>query len=49
MRIVVWNCRMALEKKRESLYKLRPDIAVIPECSSDYMVLGKADGFDTCW
>jgi exonuclease III len=49
VRIIVWNCRMALGKKRELLYKLRPDIAVIPECSRDSMQASKADGFDTCW
>jgi exodeoxyribonuclease-3 len=49
VRIVVWNCRMALAKKREMLYKLRPDIAVIPECSRDSMLLCKAEGFDSCW
>ena len=49
MRIVVWNCRMALAKKREMLYRLRPDIAVIPECSRDSMLVCKAEGFDTCW
>ena len=49
MRIVVWNCRMALGKKRDLLYKLRPDIAVIPECSRDSMQECTGDGYDTCW
>jgi exonuclease III len=49
VRIVVWNCRMALGKKRKLLYQLRPQIAVIPECSRDSMLECKADGFDTCW
>jgi exonuclease III len=49
MRIVVWNCRMALNKKRELLYGLRPDIAVIPECSQSSMLMSEADGFDTRW
>lgn len=40
---------MALVKKRELLYQLRPDIAVIPECSRDSMLVCKEDGFDTCW
>jgi exonuclease III len=40
---------MALAKKRKLLYQLRPDIAVIPECSSDSMVICEEDGFDTCW
>jgi exonuclease III len=49
VRIVVWNCRMALAKKREQLYGLRPDIAVIPECSRDSMLVRREDGFDSCW
>ncbi len=40
---------MALGKKRELLYQLRPDIAVIPECSRDSMLACRQDGFDTCW
>jgi exonuclease III len=40
---------MALAKKRQLLYALRPDLAVIPECSRDSMLACKADGFDTCW
>jgi exonuclease III len=49
VRIVVWNCRMALAKKRELLYALCPDVAVIPECSRDAMRVCKDDGFDTRW
>ena len=49
MRIVVWNCRMALAKKRDLLYELLPDVAVIPECSRDAMTACRSDGFDTCW
>jgi endonuclease/exonuclease/phosphatase family metal-dependent hydrolase len=40
---------MALAKKRELLYQLRPDIAVIPECSRQSMLLCRDDGFDTGW
>jgi exodeoxyribonuclease III len=40
---------MALEKKRELLYRLHPDVAVIPECSRDSMLACKNDGFDTSW
>lgn len=49
MRIVAWNCRMALAKKRDLLYKLRPDIAVISECSQDSMLVCKQDGFESRW
>jgi len=34
MRIVAWNCNMALHKKCDHLLALRPDIAVIPECAN---------------
>jgi exodeoxyribonuclease-3 len=49
MRIVAWNCRMGFANKRELLYNLRPDIAVISECSHDSMLVCKQDGFDSCW
>lgn len=34
VRIVSWNCQMALYKKFDQLLSLRPDIAIIPECAS---------------
>jgi len=34
MRIVTWNCNMALHRKWQRLLTLTPDIAVIPECAS---------------
>ena len=34
MRLVFWNCNMALHRKTEALFRLRPDIAVISECAS---------------
>jgi hypothetical protein len=40
---------MALGKKRELLYRLRPDIAVIPECSRESMSVCRDEGFDTRW
>lgn len=33
MRLVAWNCNMALHRKIEPLLALRPDIAVISECA----------------
>jgi hypothetical protein len=33
MRIVAWNCNMALDRKVEGLLALRPDIAVVSECA----------------
>ncbi len=49
MRIVVWNCKMALSHKRHHLYALRPDIAVIPECSQNCLKLCLQDGFEGRW
>jgi len=33
MRIVAWNCNMALDRKIEVLLALKPDIAVVSECA----------------
>lgn len=49
MRIVVWNCRMGFVKKRAVLYALKPDIAVIPECSQDAIKLCSDEGYTGCW
>ncbi len=49
MRIVVWNCKMALTRKRHHLYDLHPDIAVIPECSRSCLNLCLPDGFEGRW
>ena len=34
MRLVAWNCNMALDRKIEALLRLKPDVAVISECAS---------------
>jgi len=46
LRIVIWNCGMALHKKSEALMSLRPDIAVIPECAKPGIVQKKAAEFE---
>jgi hypothetical protein len=33
MRLVVWNCAQALQKKFDALAGLKPDVAVIAECA----------------
>src|SRR5689334_18278460 len=33
MRIVAWNCCMALNRKFEAISRLEPDVAVICECA----------------
>jgi len=40
---------MGLGKKRDLLYGLQPDLAVVPECSRDTTRLCQDDGFETCW
>jgi exodeoxyribonuclease-3 len=34
VRIVVWNCNMALHRKCDALLALRPDVAVVCECAA---------------
>ena len=33
MRLVAWNCNMALHRKLDAVLSLRPDMAVIAECA----------------
>src|SRR5208282_5112801 len=40
---------MGLTKKRELLYELRPDVAVVPECSRDALRTCEQEGYSTCW
>lgn len=42
MRIVAWNCNMALERKVEALLDLRPDIAVISECAQPELLRSRS-------
>ncbi len=44
MRLVVWNCNMALHKKLDALASLRPDVAVICECANPEIVRLKSKG-----
>lgn len=43
MRLVSWNCNMALDRKFSALLSLRPDIAVIPECAKPDILRNKTD------
>jgi hypothetical protein len=40
VRIVTWNCHMALARKAPRLLALRPDIAVVQECSAEAELAG---------
>lgn len=51
MRLVFWNCNMALHRKMNALMALRPDIAVIGECADpDTLAQRGVNGltYDTC-
>lgn len=41
MRLVVWNCNMALPRKWDALMALRPNIAVISECANPEVLAEK--------
>lgn len=45
LRIVVWNCARALDRKYERLMALRPDVAIVPECAEPDVLRRKAPGF----
>jgi len=49
LRIVTWNCGMALAQKVPSLLALNPDIAVIQECSKKSLVILHDHGFPGLW
>ena len=49
MRIISWNCNMALHRKFPALLAWRPDIAVVGECAEPRIVRAKmADGGPRC-
>jgi exodeoxyribonuclease III len=52
MRLVIWNCNMAFDRKFEALVKLRPDIAIVSECANPDILKLKAPRFtptDCVW
>ena len=53
MRLVAWNCNMALDRKFAALRSLRPDVAVISECACPERLQAKVDlaraGIDLVW
>jgi exodeoxyribonuclease III len=48
VRIVAWNCNMALHKKYEHLLALQPDIAVISECANVELLSVGGPEFKPC-
>jgi exodeoxyribonuclease-3 len=53
MRLVAWNCNMALHRKLDALRRLAPDVAVISECACPERLeaVGALDGIsgDPIW
>jgi exodeoxyribonuclease-3 len=53
MRLVAWNCNMALDRKLDALRSLRPDVAVISECAEPARLGRRIDlrrlGGDPVW
>ena len=49
MRIVTWNCGMALARKAPNLSALNPDIAVVQECSKKAVDVLSTHGFSSLW
>ena len=49
LRIVTWNCGMALARKAPTLLALNPDIAVVQECSKKSVEVIRAHGFSGVW
>ena len=45
LRIVVWNCAQALDRKFDQLLSLRPDVAIVPECAEPDILRRKAPQF----
>jgi exodeoxyribonuclease-3 len=45
MRILVWNLNMAAHKKVALLHRLRPDIAILPECAAPEIIQAKCPEF----
>jgi hypothetical protein len=49
LRIVTWNCGMALARKAPSLLALNPDVAIVQECSKNSVDDLHGHGFTGLW
>ena len=49
MRILAWNCAMALHKKVSAIAGIHPDIAVIPECGKSSVAALEQIGYAGAW
>ena len=41
MRLIAWNCNMALHRKIDALLSLKPDLAIVSECASPETLEGR--------
>jgi exodeoxyribonuclease III len=41
MRLVAWNCNMALHRKLDALWRLAPDVAVLSECAAPALLAAR--------
>lgn len=48
MRIIVWNCAMALHAKWDRLVSLRPDVAIVPECADPAVIWKRRGASEPC-
>jgi exodeoxyribonuclease-3 len=49
LRIVTWNCGMALARKAPSLLALNPNLALVQECSKKSVDVLASEGFSGLW
>ncbi|HEY4839451.1 MAG TPA: endonuclease/exonuclease/phosphatase family protein [Candidatus Acidoferrales bacterium] len=50
MKLVTWNCAMALHKKHEKLLQFGADIMVIQECSRKFIKqIDRTEGWSSAW
>jgi exonuclease III len=50
MKLVTWNCAMALHKKHEKLVQFDADILVIQECSRTFIrQMNRSEGWTSVW
>jgi endonuclease/exonuclease/phosphatase family metal-dependent hydrolase len=49
MRLLAWNCAMALHKKAQAVARLQPDIAVISECGESSVLSLEQFGYAGVW
>jgi exodeoxyribonuclease-3 len=52
MKLAIWNCNMAFDRKHPALMNLKPDVAIVLECANLEVLRTKAPDFrpsDAVW